>query len=83
MHDPLQDIMEERARQDNKWGQQNHDDLYWLGILVEEVGELAQAIISAPERQVDAKRELVQVGAVALAWLECMTLFDKDEQSLQ
>jgi len=41
MRDPLQDVMNERARQDQKWGEQNHPDLYWLGILMEEAGEAA------------------------------------------
>ena len=70
MKDPLQDIMEERARQDAKWGVQNHPNLYWLGILMEEVGEAAKALI---EGKIDLLYgELVQVAAVGLAWLECM-----------
>ena len=68
--DPLQSIMEERARQDQQWGVQNHDDLYWLGVLVEEVGETAKAII---EGDADGVRtELTQATAVGLAWLECI-----------
>jgi NTP pyrophosphatase (non-canonical NTP hydrolase) len=69
-HDPLGDVMLERAAQDRKWGEQNHPDLRWLAILVEEVGELAQALIDG--RPADARRELVQVTAVGLAWLEAM-----------
>lgn len=38
-------ISGERKRQDDKFGEQNHGDLYWLAILLEEVGEAAQAII--------------------------------------
>lgn len=38
-------IMKERARQDVKWGIQNHSSLTWLGILTEELGELARAVI--------------------------------------
>ena len=68
--DPLQDIMEERARQDRKWGEQNHPNLYWLGILVEEVGESAKAIIEDDSENIE--KELVQVAAVAVAWLECI-----------
>jgi NTP pyrophosphatase (non-canonical NTP hydrolase) len=73
-HDPLQDVMEERAAQDAKWGQQNHSPETWLVILVEEVGELGQAILHArrgigpPD---DIRAEAVQVCAVALAMLEC------------
>lgn len=72
MRDPLIDIMEERYRQDNKWGEQNHGDLYWLGILMEEVGEVAKAIIEG-DQQGETKVELIQVTAVALAWLECIS----------
>ena len=70
LRDPLQDVIEERARQDKKWGEQNHTDLYWLGILTEELGELAQTIIE--ERTDDIYLELTQVTAVGLAWLECL-----------
>lgn len=69
MNDPLQDIMEERSRQDRKWGLQNHHDLYWLAILMEEVGEAAKSIIE--KKQQDAEKELVQCAAVLVAWLEC------------
>jgi hypothetical protein len=68
--DPLQLVMEERARQDAKWGEQNHKDLYWLGILMEEVGELAKAIIE--DKPLDGCKELVQVTAVGVAWLDCI-----------
>lgn len=71
--DPLQDILEERARQDEKWGERDHGDLRWLGILMEEVGELSRCIIEGKitPRSKQKKHELVQVAAVALAWLEC------------
>lgn len=70
MKDPLQEIMEERARQDKKWGVQNHPNLYWLGILMEEVGEAAKALIEG--KLDELYKELIQVSAVGLAWLECM-----------
>lgn len=38
------DILEERVRQNEKWGIQRHDYPTWLSIAVEEVGEVAQAI---------------------------------------
>lgn len=61
-------IRKERQKQDEKWGEQNHGDLYWLGILVEEVGELSKEIIEGR----DCREELVQTAAVAVAWLECI-----------
>jgi NTP pyrophosphatase (non-canonical NTP hydrolase) len=70
--EPLQKVVEERARQDQKWGVQNHGNLFWLAVLMEEVGELAQAIIQQSKTDpADAEKELVQVAAVAVAWLEC------------
>ena len=63
----------ERKRQEDKWGEQNHDDLFWLAILSEEVGEVAQALLQQKEGNktwCEIHEELVQVAAVALAWLE-------------
>lgn len=63
----IDQILQERKRQDLKWGTpQSYSDNYWLGILMEEVGEAAKNAIefSNPED------ELIQVAAVALAWIE-------------
>jgi hypothetical protein len=68
--DPYKAIEAERERQDKKWGPQNHDDLYWLGILMEEVGEVAQHVIE--DRDPYNNQELVEVAAVAVAWLEAI-----------
>lgn len=72
----LDAIVQERVRQGLKWGEQNHDDKTWLAILTEEVGELAQAILHdefGGRAAGTARTELVQVAAVAVQWLECMT----------
>lgn len=69
------DIKIERDRQDRKWGEQNHDDGTWSLILGEEVGEACEAALSAlfGGGQTDALRdELVQIAAVATAWIECL-----------
>lgn len=67
----LEEVLEERGLQDAKWGQQNHPDLYWLGIAMEEVGEVAKAIIE--EQPPDAVRqEIIQATAVLVAWLQAM-----------
>ena len=73
-------IIEERKRQDGKWGQQNHDPIVWSAILGEEVGELCQAIIethfdNGPELKAkggheNMRAEAVQVAAVAEAFIE-------------
>ena len=39
----LDEIGWERLRQNRKWGAQTHDPEVWLAILMEEVGEAAQA----------------------------------------
>lgn len=74
-------VAEERIRQDEKWGDQSgHNMLEWLSILMEEVGELAEAInetfliseYTKPEKSgIDAiRKEAVQVAAVAVAIVE-------------
>lgn len=63
-------ITMERRRQDKKWGTEFPDrsDDRWLSILTEESGEAAHAILSGDEENlVD---EIVQIAAVAVAWLE-------------
>lgn len=87
----LGEVLAERARQDERWGEQNHPDgtgqypetisadvarmvcqsaaeggyLDWLHILREEV---AEAFAESDPAQLRA--ELVQVAAVAVAWIE-------------
>ena len=58
----------ERSQQDFKFGTGDNSNERWLVILMEEVGEVAKAMLegSGP----DVLEELVQVAAVALAWLE-------------
>lgn len=46
------DVLAERHRQDDKWGQQNHDPITWLAILGEEVGEASQHALTARFHQV-------------------------------
>jgi NTP pyrophosphatase (non-canonical NTP hydrolase) len=71
----LADILAERKRQDEKWGEQNHDAITYLAILIEECGELAQAALhykfGGPEA-LGVRNEAVQVAAVALAIVQCL-----------
>lgn len=62
------EVAEERERQDEKWGEQNHPLDTWLTVLAEEVGELAQAILKG--RVGEARDEAVQCAAVAVAIIE-------------
>ncbi len=65
-------ILLERERQDAKWGEQNHNDLFWHAILVEEVGELAKAIVEHHPKAT-LEKELVHIAAVAIAWQESLS----------
>lgn len=72
MPSPLQDILEERTRQDAKWGEQNHCPERWLVILGEEYGEACSGVlhgIFGPDWDL-YRAELIHVAAVALAALE-------------
>jgi NTP pyrophosphatase (non-canonical NTP hydrolase) len=65
-------IRDERRRQDEKWGSanvlQNGSRELRLAVLTEEVGEVAKAILDHDHREM--LEELIQVAAVAVAWLE-------------
>lgn len=66
-------ILQERERQDIKWGEQNHDFTVWNTVLMEEVGEFSKEILdfrSGKTNLKELREELVQVGAVALSILE-------------
>jgi NTP pyrophosphatase (non-canonical NTP hydrolase) len=75
--DVLSDVHAERMRQDEKFGEQSHDDGTWGLVLTEEVGEACQAALESRRnpclRRHDLLREeLVQVAAVAVAWIEAL-----------
>jgi hypothetical protein len=78
------DVLAELKRQLRKWGTQNHQPIYWLGILGEEYGEAAKWIIEWGVCRPGAETvpilylELVQIAAVAIAAAECLnrTLID-------
>lgn len=71
----LKSVIAERARQDKLWGEQNHDPFTYLAVLVEEVGELAQAALHTKfggDAAAGLREEAVHVAAVALAIVECL-----------
>jgi NTP pyrophosphatase (non-canonical NTP hydrolase) len=72
--DIMGDVLEERRDQHEKWGQQDHNYFFWQAILVEEVGEVAKALLSAATSPImpdeNLEEELLQVAAVAVAWIE-------------
>lgn len=65
----IEKVLAEDLKQFNKWGVQQHDPYRWLAILVEEVGELAQAILKNEfENDITEKieNEAIQVATLAL-----------------
>jgi hypothetical protein len=107
----LAEVAAERARQDAKWGEQNHPlvdqtlvltkrdslrfaeeyeiptatraralcqiaarrgDVTWLHILIEEVSEFMEAAPSEVFDVAEARAEMLQVAAVAVAAIECI-----------
>jgi NTP pyrophosphatase (non-canonical NTP hydrolase) len=71
----IQDVIEERLRQDDQWGEQNHDPSMYLTILTEEIGEIARAVFEARFDGAPISRireEVVQAAAVAVAMVECI-----------
>lgn len=76
----LQEILAERIRQDQKWGQQDHPPADFLMILGEEVGEANKAALEhkfANKPLDEYRKELVQVAAVAVAMIES---YDRSKQ---
>lgn len=75
----LKKVAEERDRQDDKWGKQNHGPSEWMAILMEEVGELAHEanhLTFNPKAGSHTRKnyidEAIQVAAVAVALVECI-----------
>jgi hypothetical protein len=65
-------IMRERERQNDKWGPpESRPGAPWLAILGEEYGEVCRASLGNPDAG-DLKKELIQVAAVAIAWIEAL-----------
>ena len=58
----------ERRRQLRIWGDQQHPLARWVVILAEELGEVALATLE--EKTEDARLELLQLAAVAIAAVE-------------
>ncbi len=66
-------ILEERKRQHEQWGEQNHSMSDWMLILHEETGELSEAILHKKFGGPKANQilnESVDVAAVALQIVE-------------
>lgn len=63
------DVKDERERQDRKWGvSRNLHPQLWLPVLLEEAGEVAQAVLKGDRD--NYREELVHLAAVALAAIQ-------------
>jgi NTP pyrophosphatase (non-canonical NTP hydrolase) len=76
-------VQAEKDRQLNKWGESNYSPYLWHAVLSEEVGEVAQELVNYSltndiQRLKDARKELIQVAAVAISFVESM---DRNELS--
>ena len=79
MDNIFEEIKEERARQDRKFGaNRTQGPFLWNTILTEEVGEVAEASLDlvfggfSKQNYQHLREELVQVAAVAVAYIEDM-----------
>lgn len=80
-HNIMIEVLNERANQDKKWGEQNHSPLEWLPILAEEFGEVSRAVCECyfGNYEFDNYREeLIQIAAVAIAMVESLDRNRKD-----
>ena len=69
----MEEIKNERKRQDDKWGKQYHKPVEWLCILTEEVGEATEDATGRPVTRAKIENtitELIQCSAVAVAMVE-------------
>lgn len=75
-------VQSELRRQVKAWGEQNHHPMVWLSIIMEELGEAAQAANKATLENggsgwwEDYRTELVQVASLAVA---AMQSFDRGQ----
>lgn len=70
-------VNKERASQDRKYGEQNHNPATWMLILLEQVGGLAQVVLAPFQPggsnfsyKEQTEIELIHVGAVVKAMWE-------------
>ena len=79
-------VLNERFRQNAKWGMQVHPHGTWLAILGEEFGEVCEALQhgSQSSKDTDASNlyeELIHVAAVASAWAEQVLMYSQNESN--
>lgn len=72
----LSEVAGERVAQNRKWGDQtSHAQGTWSMILMEEVGEVCEAVLEHQHGDwgmEGVRKELLQVAAVAVAWIQAL-----------
>ena len=78
---PLEEVHAEMHRQTARWGAPGtRSHTPWLQILVEEVGEAARAQLEESDDRL--REELVQIAAVAAAWIEAHDAKQKEPPAI-
>ena len=79
-YEALRHVETERQFQNTKWGGIEGawpiPDGVKLAVLLEEVGEVANALLEG-KREIDLRHELIQVAAVATRWAETLGASEK------
>lgn len=75
--DIIVDVLAEIKRQDDKWGIQDHSLLFWMSILMEEVGEACQCINRTIAMDgiggfTPTRQEIVRMAAVCINMIASM-----------
>jgi len=74
----------ELEKQDEKWGEDRHQENYtWLAIALEELGESSQAILHdnyGGEHAGTIKKELIQLTCVCLQWLNDIEIQERGSE---
>lgn len=65
-------VSHELKRQEQKWGEQNHKPLLWLGIIMEELGEVAKAMIEDGTPYEYILHELTHTAACCVNAIDCI-----------
>lgn len=73
----LEKVIIEIGASETKFGN-NHTNHYWLAVLTEEIGEVARTI-NDKERNERIEEELTQVAAVAIRWMEMLSVRQSKE----
>lgn len=72
----LGEVENERVRQNEKWGLQDHNPVEWIAILTEEVGEAAKEAVDMHLENINRvkqyRKEVIQAAAVAVQMVESL-----------